>query len=383
MVIDKAGSKRWVFLFRHGGKLNEMGLGGLRSVSLARARELARGAREVLVDGLNPIEARRSQRSVPSFGEVADEFIASMSTSWRSRKHVGQWTTTLTEEAAALRPVPVNRITTQHVLAVLKPIWTAKPATAARLRGRIEQVLDAAKALGYRTGENPALWKGHLRNLLPAPQKLTRGHHQALPYPELPSFINLLQELRSVPALALEFTILTAARSGEVRGATWSEIDLEAGLWIVPAQRMKAGREHRIPLCDRAQAILRDMAGLRRTGAPAELVFASARGGRPLSDTTLSTLPKRLEVDATVHGFRSTFRDWCGEATNFPREVAEAALAHIVGDQTERAYRRGDALEKRRRLMDAWAAYCEGREGAAGVTVRPSGGAVEAHTRLA
>jgi integrase len=243
------------------------------------------------------------------------------------------------------------------VLRVLKPHWQRIPETAARLRSRIEKVLDAARAKGYREGENPARWRGHLDTLLPPRQKLTRGHYAAMPYAELPAFMTRLRACEGMAAQALEFAILTAARSGEVLGLRWSEIDLGAKVWTVPATRIKAGREHRVPLSPRALAIIEGLWPVRVS----EFVFPGHRSDRPLGDMALHMVLKRMEIPYTVHGFRSSFRDWCGEATNFPREVAEAALAHVVGDETERAYRRGDALEKRRKLMDAWATYCEAK----------------------
>jgi integrase len=265
---------------------------------------------------------------------------------------------TLESYAKAIRPVPVDQIGTEHVLKVLKPIWTTKPETASRLRGRIERVLDAAKALGHRTGENPALWRGHLKSLLPKREKLTRGHHPAMPYADVSDFLTQLRAREAVAALALEFTILTAVRSGEALGATWSEIDIQAKVWTIPKGRMKAGKEHRVPLSPRALAILEEATKLRADSSA--FVFPGQRRGRPLSGMATEMLLRRMKIEtASVHGFRSSFRDWAGEHTAYPREVAEAALAHQVGDEVERAYRRGDALEKRRKLMDAWEAICE------------------------
>jgi integrase len=287
--------------------------------------------------------------------ECADEFVAGMEGKWRNQTHRNQWVMTLTRYTEEIRPMPVNMVETAVVLRVLKPLWQRIPETAARLRSRIEKVLDAARAKGYREGENPARWRGHLETLLPPRQRLTRGHYAAMHYAELPNFMARLRAREGMAAQALEFAILTAARSGEVLGARWSEIDLEAKVWTVPATRIKAGREHRVPLSAPALAIIEAM----QTARVSDYVFPGYRPGRPLGDMALHMVLERMEVPFTVHGFRSTFRDWCGEATNFPREVAEAALAHVVGDQTERAYRRGDALEKQRKLMDAWAAHCE------------------------
>lgn len=359
-MVSKAGGRKWVFRFRWQGRLVDMGLGSAATVSLAKARERAAGARELLADGVNPLEAKRADRTIPTFGAMADEVIAALGPQWRNDKHRAQWKVTLEKDAAKLRPLPVDQVTTEQVLAVLKPIWSAKPETASRLRGRIERVLDAAKAKGFREGENPARWRGHLSHILPKRQKLTRGHHKALPFGEVPRFVGKLREREAMAALALEFAIYTAARSGEVRGARWSEIDLEAKVWTVPAKRMKAGREHRVPLSARAVEILEAVRPLADDKADA-VVFPSTTG-KALSDAAFSALFTRMGFEDrpfTPHGFRSSFRDWAGEVSTFPREVAEAALAHTVGDETERAYRRGDALEKRRKLMDVWAQFVE------------------------
>ena len=278
-----------------------------------------------------------------------------------------QWRISLTDSVAALRARPVDEIDTQAVLAVLMPLWQTKPETASRLRGRIEAVLDAAKAQGHRSGENPAAWRGHLSHLLPKRQKLTRGHHAAMDYRQVPAFLTMLRDCDTIAAMALEFTILTATRSGEVYGARWSEIDLEMKLWTIPAPRMKAGRKHRVPLSEHALAILERL----HDAMTCDFVFPSPRGMRPLSHVSMAKVMRRLQIDGpTVHGFRSAFRDWAGNETPFPREIAEAALAHVIGDKAEQAYRRGDALEKRRKLMDAWAAFCEPRKSAKVVTLR-------------
>lgn len=356
------GGKRWVFMFRWEGKQCEMGLGSLNSVPLSSARDMAGEARLALAKGINPLDARRkakqAAKAVPTFGACADDFIESKSSQWRNETHKSQWTTTLAKHAAPLTSKLVNRIETEDVLDVLKPLWAVKPETASRLRGRIERILDAAKAKGYRSGENPARWRGHLDHLLPARQRLKRGHHAAMPYFDVPDFVAALRKRAATAALALEFLILTAARSGEVLGATWKEIDLENKLWIVPAERMKAGREQRVPLVDRVIEILKGMAKLRKDDDPSAFVFPGSGNKEPLSNMSMTMLMRRMEREETVHGFRSSFRDWAGETTSFPREIAEAALAHIVGDATERAYRRGDALEKRRKLMSSWAIYC-------------------------
>jgi integrase len=375
LVVDATGGRRWAFLFRWDGRLKEMGLGGLKArggkpaVPLGKAREKAAFARKMVGDGRNPIiEGLPVEKVIPTFGEAADRFVEDQRPKWRNAKHRDQWTMTLTCYAKALRSLPVDRIDTEAVLKVLKPIWQTKPETASRLRGRIERVLDAAKAKGERQGENPARWRGHLDHLLPARQRLTRGHHAAMPYAELPALLTALRGREAAAALGLEFLILTAARSGEALGATWAEIDLEAKVWTVPAERMKAGREHRVPLSARAAEILETMKPLGGGG----YVFPGQKTNRPLSGMAFEMLLRRMKVDFTVHGFRSTFRDWAGEASAFPREIAEQALAHTVGDATERAYRRGDALEKRRKLMDAWARFCEPRKGATVVAIRPA-----------
>lgn len=363
LSISPDGSRRrWVFIFRwreHGeigpGKLREMGLGSASTVSLATAREFAAQARSQLATGRNPLALREQEVKVPTFGEFADQVVAALETGWRNPKHRDQWRMTLTTYCEPIRTIPVDALTTEHVLTILQPLWSKVPETASRLRGRIEKVLDAAKAKGYRTGENPARWRGHLDHLLPKRQKLTRGHHKALPYEHVPALVARLRRTGSVSALCLEFTILTAARSGEAMGARWAEIDLERGVWTVPRERMKAGREHRVPLSGRAKEIL-SLMGQIRTG---DLVFPGLRRDRPLSTMALEMVLRRMKIDATVHGFRSAFRDWAAEQTSAPREVAEAALAHTIENKVEAAYRRTDLFEKRRVLMEQWARHCE------------------------
>ncbi len=365
LVVSETGARKWVFRFTFAGRVTEMGLGSAGAVSLADARRLADGARREVAAGRNPIEARREAERIaagkPTFGRCADAFLEAKASEWRNAKHRAQWAMTLTEYAAPLRDLPVDKVDTEAVLAVLQPLWQSVPETASRLRGRIEAVLDAARAQGHRHGENPARWRGHLDKLLPKRQKLTRGHHSAMPFYDVPGFIGQLREREAIAALALEFCILTAARSGEVLGARWSEIDLEAKVWTVPAARMKAAHEHRVPLPGRALAILEKLNTVRTSG----FVFPGQKPGKPLSGMAMEMVLRRMKSESvTVHGFRSSFRDWCGEVTSFPREVAEAALAHVAGDATERAYRRGDALEKRRGLMQAWAGYLEDQSGA-------------------
>ena len=355
LVVDKSGAKRWAYLFRWEGKLKEMGLGGVISVPLAKARERAATAREQVADGVNPIAARRRKSADGVlFGVFAEELLSSLDSQWRNDKHRKQWRTSLQRHAPEIWSGPIASISTDDLLRALQPIWTSKAETASRVRARIERILDAATTKNLRAGDNPARWRGHLERLLPRPRKLARGHHTALPYPDLPAFLMRLRARTAISARALEFAILTAARSGETLGARWTEVDLTQRLWTVPAERMKAGRPHRVPLSTAAMQVLEPLAELR----DGELVFPGQRQGRPLSVMAMEMILRRMEVAVTVHGFRSSFRDWAGEETDFAREIAEAALAHVVGDATERAYRRGDALERRRKLMDAWAAFC-------------------------
>jgi integrase len=354
LSISPNGGRRWVFLYRWHGKPAEIGLGSARDVMLARARELAGQARAKLAEGLNPKDVRRRSGGA-TFGECADRLIEAMRPSWRNAKHAAQWEMTLKVYAAPLRRLPVDKITPDDVLSVLRPLWNDKAETASRLRGRIERVLDAAKAQGLRCAENPARWRGHLDQLLPKRQRLTRGHHAAMPYTDVPAFMNDLQARQATAALALEFAILTAARSGEVLGARWEEFDLDRAVWTVPAIRIKAGREHRVPLTRRALKIVKAM----HEGRNGDYVFPGHKPAKPLSVMALEMVLRRMKIDGvTVHGFRSAFRDWAAECTNFTNEVCEAALAHAIENKVEAAYRRGDLFEKRRKLMEAWATYC-------------------------
>lgn len=353
--------KSWLFRYTLRGRARHMGLGDAADVSLAEARELAGACRKQLRDGVDPIEARESARrqaafeaaSAVTFKDAAERYIAAHRAAWRNPKHRQQWANTLSSYAyPVLGEVSIAAVDTGLILKVLEPLWTAKAETASRLRGRIEAVLDWARARGHRDGDNPARWRGHLDQLLPDRKKVrTVRHHPALPYAELPAFMIALREREGVSARALEFLILTAARTSEVIGARPAEIDGKT--WIIPSERMKSRREHRVPLSSRALDILED---LPRRG---DVLFPGGRDGEPLSNMALLATLKRMERgDLTAHGFRSTFRDWAAERTNFPREVAEAALAHTVPDKVEAAYRRGDFFDKRRRLMDAWAGYC-------------------------
>ncbi len=351
--VSPTGSKSWLFMWVRDGKRREMGLGGYPAVPLQKARLLADACRKSVADGRDPL-AEKDKPAEPSFAECVDLFLASMDGSWRNPKHRAQWRMTLTTYCQPLQEAKVRDIGTDEVLSVLSPIWQDKPETASRLRGRIERVLDFAKVRGWREGENPALWRGHLANVLPPRRKLTRGHHAAMPYADVPAFFERLQGSEAMAARALQVLLDTAARSGEVLNARWDEIDLSEEVWSVPAERMKAGRSHRVPLSPQVLAILTGL-GTERVS---DYVFAGQRPGRPLSSSAMEMLLRRLKADQyTSHGFRSAFRDWVGDRTEFSRDIAEAALAHRVGDATEQAYRRSDALDKRRRLMVAWADY--------------------------
>jgi integrase len=348
-------SKSWVFLWMKNGKRREMGLGSYPTISLVTARQRADECRRQVAEGLDPIAERKKSAPV-SFGDAADQFIASMASSFRNEKHRDQWKMTLGDAYCAdLRKLAISDVDTDAVLQVLTPIWQAKAETASRIRGRIERVLDFATVKGWRTGENPARWRGHLKNALPARQKLTRGHHAAMPYADVPAYVKRLQGAEAMAARGLEFLILTASRSGEVLGAKWPEVDIDNAVWTVPAERMKAGKEHRVPLTPRAVAIVE---ALRETKVN-DFIFPGEKKDAPLSSMAFAMLMRRMKVEQyTAHGFRSAFRDWAGDETSFPRELAEAALAHRVGDETERAYRRSDALDRRRKLMVAWADFC-------------------------
>ena len=367
LSISENGGKRWVFFYRFGSKRREMGLGSAAKgeVSLAAAREKALEARSLLNAGIDPLddkEARKqAERTIPTFGAFADEYLASHRSKFRNDKHIAQWEMTLKTYCQPIRSLRLNEIDTESVLKVLQPIWTKIPETASRLRGRIENILDAGKAKGYRSGENPATWRGHLKTLLPARQRLTRGHHAAMSYDDLPEFLGLLRTKQATAALALELCILTATRTNEVLNAQWNEFDLKKAIWTIPAVRMKAGHEHRIPLTARAVAILKSLHRLPHN----DHVFPGNARGKPLSSMAMSMLLRRMgKPEITVHGFRSTFRDWASEQTSFPHETCEHALAHRISDKAEAAYRRGDQFEKRRKLMEAWAAFCEPRKSA-------------------
>lgn len=352
LYVKPSGSRSWVLRYQVQGRRHDLGLGAYPDVTLAMARERAIEARRLIAEGEDPI-AKRSQVKPKTFKEAALELIESKRVGWKNAKHAAQWTSTLEAYAFPnLGRMQMTNIATADVIGALKPIWSDKPETANRVRQRIEAVLDYGSALGLRTGDNPARWKGHLDHLLPKPTKVRAvKHHPALPHAEIADFMGDLSKRTGVGARALGFTILTAARSGETRKMVWGEVDLENRIWIIPAERMKAGKEHRVPLTLEAIALV----GPRRDDSA--LVFESeAKAGRPISDMSMTAVLRRMGRDGiTVHGFRSTFRDWAGETTCFPREVIEAALAHGIKDKAEAAYARSDLFDKRRDLMVAWA----------------------------
>jgi len=378
LQVTPAGTRSWILRYSAGTRRREMGLGNYPSVSLADASTAAREAREKLRRGVDPIADARALRSQLAavlsltFDECATKYIEAHEAGWRNSKHAAQWSATLdTYASPVFGKLQVRDVTTEHVMLAVESIWKTKTETASRLRGRIESVLDWAKVRGYREGENPARWRGHLDKLLPARSKVARvKHHAALPYAEIGDFMPKLRKIDGMGARALELAILTACRSGEVRGAIWSEFDLDAGLWVIHGDRMKAGKEHRVPLSDAALKLLHALPQLEDVGG---LVFVGPKRG-PLSDATLGALLKRMEIDVTAHGFRSTFRDWAAEQTAYPAEVVEMALAHTIGNKVEAAYRRGDLFEKRHRLLADWAAYCATPSAKAG-TVHPIRGA--------
>lgn len=368
LQVSKSLTKSWIFRYTIAGKQREMGLGPLHTVSLADARSKAKACRAQLLDRKDPLDERNSTRTtealqrakVLTFDQCAAAYIASHRSSWKSAKHAAQWESTIKTYAAPLiGPMPVAEVDTALVVKVLSPIWHEKTETATRLRGRIESILDWATVSNFRAGDNPARWRGHLDNLLAAPAKIAKvDHHAALPWREISEFMPTLRGMEGYGARALEFAILTAARSGEVRGATWNEINFEAAIWTIPAERMKAGVEHQVPLAPAAVTLLRAL------GATGHYIFPGQREGRPLSDMSLTAVLRRLKRDdITVHGFRSTFRDWCAEAVGntYPREVCEHALAHRLPDKVEAAYRRGTLIDKRVLLMADWAIFCQGR----------------------
>ncbi len=362
-----ASGKNWLLRYQIDGKARWMGLGSYPEIGLARAREKASQARSLKAEGIDPLTDKAAQRAQTkaeaakiaakaiTFKACAEKFIAAHQAGWRNSKHCAQWTSTLSAYAnPVIGHLPAAAVETGHVTQILGPIWTTKPETASRVRGRIEAVLDFAKTHGWRTGENPARWKGHLENVLPPLGKVRKvEHHHALPWREIDGFMAELAKQEGVGTLALRFAILTAARTGEVIGARWREIDMGNAVWTVPPERMKAAREHRVPLSDTALDVLREAAEL----GPDGFVFPGQRGGAPLSNMALlMTLRRMKRADLTAHGFRSTFRTWCSE-TGKPTDIAEAALAHTQGKLHD-AYQRGDLLERRRKLMSQWANFC-------------------------
>lgn len=374
LTIHPNGARYWSFRYKMpGGRPREMGMGSESDVSLAEAREAARENRRLMRAGIDPIthkNAAQAEQRGMSFADVAALYLEAHADTWRNPKHRAQWGATLrTYVFPKIGSLGVNMIGVGDVLAILEPIWREKPETASRVRGRIEAVLDYAAARHWRTGDNPARWSGHLDTLLPERAKVRKvQHHPALPWRDLPGFMADLTKQPGTAARALAFTILTAARTSETLGATWAEIDLAARLWTIPAERMKASREHRVPLSDAAMAILAEMAAHKRKDTSP--VFPSPRPGKLLSNMAMSAVLRRMgRDDLTVHGFRSTFRDWAAEATSYERDVAEMALAHAVTNKVEAAYRRGELIEKRARLMQDWATYAEGRAAPAGEVV--------------
>lgn len=378
LLVKRSGARSWVYRFMLNGKARDVGLSrcpeavallqktGRNDLTLAQARDVASIYRMKVKLGIDPLterenaekaaaSARQAEKAAAvTFKAMAEQFLSMNEANWRNAKHRQQWRNTLNTYAyPIIGKMRVGDIETPHVLQILEPIWLSKSETAGRIRGRIEAILDAAKVREYRSGENPARWRGHLANLLPARPKLSRGHHKALPYDEVPALLSSLRSHRAVSALALEFTVLTAARTGEVLGASWEEIDFKKRAWTIPAHRMKAGREHRVPLSDQAIRILRFAQKLEKTH-----VFPGQRGGS-MSSMAMLMLLRQMQPGITVHGFRSSFRDWAAECTGYSHEVCEMALAHTIGNKAEAAYRRGDLFEKRRRLMDDWATYCQ------------------------
>lgn len=383
LVVKPNAKKYWVLRFQLDGKRREMGLGSFPDVSLKEVRLEASAKRRMLMDGIDPLAARDAEREAlratqqaetakaVTFKTVAADYIAAHRAGWKNAKHAQQWENTLkTYVYPVVRDLPAEAMTTEHVLNVLSPIWKTKPETAARVRNRIELVLDAAKARGLRQGENPARWRGHLDKLLPPRAKVKAvEHHPALPWAELPAFMAEIAPHDDFTYKAMRMTILTACRTSEVLGASWDEFDLKGAVWTIPAARMKAAREHRVPLSEAVLAILETLP--RVVGSP--YLFPSVRKGKHLSNMAMLMALRRMErTDITVHGFRSTFRDWAAEATHYPREVCEQALAHVRQDKTEAAYFRGDLFEKRRALMADWATYC---------TSTPANNVVPLHSR--
>lgn len=368
LYVSKGNACSWIYRYTFNGRRRDLGLGSRNDFTLAEARERAREQRKLLLQGIDPIIAKRKHRDQlktknalrRTFMNCVEGYIDAHGDEWRNDKHRQQWQSSLEIHAKLINDMDVAVIDTPLVLRVLEPIWREKTETASRLRGRIENVLSWATVRGFRQGDNPARWKGHLDQLLPSPSKVSAvQHHAALPYKEIGTFMAQLRTHQGIGARALEFAILTAARSGEVRGARWEEINLADRIWTVPASRMKAKKDHVVPLSDDVVEVIKKMKKLRMDDKSSSFVFPGAKEGKPLSDMSL-TKPLRTmgRADLTAHGFRSTFRDWCAELTGYPSELAEMALAHTIKNKVEAAYRRGDLLEKRALLMADWARYC-------------------------
>lgn len=366
LQVTESGAKTWIYRYTIAGRTRDMGLGSFAALSLGEARVKAGEYRNMKAAGLDPVEQRKAKQAAAAleaarartFDQCAKEYIETHKQAWKNSKHAAQWTATLdTYAAPVIGHLSVQDIDTECIRKVLEPIWITKTETATRVRGRIESILDWAKVCGYRTGENPARWRGHLDQLLPKRSKVQRvKHHPALPYDEIGAFMVELRKRGGVAALALEFTILCLSRTGETIGAKGPEVDLAKKAWTIPADRMKAGKEHRVPLSDRAVEIIKELLPMRRDDS---YIFPGPERGKPLSNIAMLALRNRMKrSNITVHGFRSTFRDWASERTSYPNEVCEMALAHRVEDKTEAAYRRGDLFEKRRRLMQEWAKFC-------------------------
>jgi integrase len=366
LQVTSLETKSWIFRFALKGRERQMGLGAYPDVSLLEARDHAARCRAFLREGIDPIEARKGARrkieleaaKAITFKAAAEGYINAHSAAWKNAKHKAQWSSTLSLYAYPMfGGIPVHQIDVGLVLKAIEPIWTTKTETASRLRGRIESILDWASTRGFREGENPARWRGHLENLLPQKSKVAEvAHHAALPFADLPDFMKALRAEESIAARILEFLILTASRTGEVIGARWSEFNTETTLWTIPADRMKAGKMHRVPLSGRAVQIIQNF----KKNSLGEFVFTGGKKDKPLSNMAMLALLKRMErSDITAHGFRSTFRDWVAEKTEFPSELAEMALAHTVTNKVEAAYRRGDMLEKRALLMKNWGLFCQ------------------------
>jgi integrase len=363
LQVSQTGAKSWLFKFMLNGHAREMGLGSLKAVSLASAREKVTFCRASLADGIDPIEARKTvhgreptaEHKTITFEDAANAYMAAHEAGWKNAKHASQWRNTLAADAYPVAgKLLVSDIDTEVVMMILTPIWSLKPETAGRLRGRIEKIIAWATVSGFRQGQNPAQWHNHLDNLLPAKSRIhSVKHHAAMPYQEIEGFLVQLRKRNGIAAQALEFLIYTAARTSEVRGASWSEFDLDSGIWTIPGPRMKGKKEHRVPLAERPLEIVREF----KRNASGNFVFPGEKPGKGLSDSAMLSVLRRLETKPTVHGFRSSFRDWAGEQTPVPREVAEQALAHKTDNKVEAAYLRSDFFEKRRDLMDLWAAH--------------------------